>query len=149
MVTSEPSGPAREGEDRPYGGPVGGQAVAPPVVTTRGLSSLRPFHHRNYFLVWWGGMVSVIGSWMQTVAVGALVVAHTGKATWAVVIAAAGFLPIGLLSPVGGALADRIPRRPALMAGNLVAGTVALAIALLVAAGWDSPGANVQRNYST
>ena len=71
---------------------------------------------------------------------GALVVAHTGKATWAVVIAAAGFLPIGLLSPVGGALADRIPRRPALMAANLVAGTVALAIALLVAAGWDSPG---------
>ncbi len=140
MVTSEPSGPAPQGGDWPYEGTVGGQAVAPPVVTTRGLSSLRPFHHRNYFLVWWGGMVSVIGSWMQTVAVGALVVAHTGKATWAVVIAAAGFLPIGLLSPVGGALADRIPRRPALVAGNLLAGTVALTIALLVAAGWDSPG---------
>jgi MFS family permease len=85
-------------------------------------------------------MVSVIGSWMQTVAVGALVVAHTGKATWAVVIAAAGFLPIGLLSPLGGALADRAPRRAALMAGNLAAGAVALTIALLVAAGWDSPG---------
>jgi MFS family permease len=85
-------------------------------------------------------MVSVIGSWMQTVAVGALVVAHTGKATWAVVIAAAGFLPIGLLSPVGGALADRIPRRAALVVGNLLAGAVALTIALLVAAGWDSPG---------
>ncbi len=85
-------------------------------------------------------MVSVIGSWMQTVAVGALVVAHTGKATWAVVIAAGAFLPIGLLSPVGGALADRIPRRAALVAGNLLAGAVALVIALLVAAGRDGPG---------
>ena len=84
-------------------------------------------------------MVSVIGSWMQTVAVGALIVAHTGKATWAVVVAAGGFLPIGLLSPVGGALADRIPRRAALVMGNLLAGAVALAIALLVAAGRDSP----------
>ena len=85
-------------------------------------------------------MVSVIGSWMQTVAVGALVVAHTGKATWAVVIAAGAFLPIGLLSPVGGALADRIPRRAALVVGNLLAGLVALVIALLVAARQDSPG---------
>ena len=85
-------------------------------------------------------MVSVIGSWMQTVAVGALIVAHTGKATWAVVIAAGAFLPIGLLSPVGGALAARIPRRAALVAGNLLAGAVALAIALLVAARRDSPG---------
>jgi MFS family permease len=76
---------------------------------------------------------------MQTVAVGALVVAHTGKATWAVAVAAAGFLPIGLLSPLGGALADRVRRRPALVAGNLLAAAVALAIALLVAAGWDSP----------
>ena len=84
-------------------------------------------------------MVSVIGSWMQTVAVGALIVAHTGKATWAVVVAAGGFLPIGLLSPVGGALADRIPRRAALVMGNLLAGAVALAIALLAAAGRDSP----------
>ena len=77
---------------------------------------------------------------MQTVAVGALVIAHTGKATWAVAIAAGAFLPIGLLSPLGGALADRIPRRAALVTGNLAAGAVALVIALLVAAGRDGPG---------
>src|ERR1700690_4564243 len=104
----------------------------------RRLVALRPLRHRNYALLWAGGMVSVIGSWMQTVAVGALVVAHTGSATWAVVIAAGGFLPIGLLSPIGGALADRIARRPALIAGNLLAGIVALVLALLVGAGRDS-----------
>jgi MFS family permease len=140
MVRSQPTYPVPRDENWRHGGNISGQAVAPPVAGGRGLSSLRPFHHRNYLLVWSGGMVSVIGSWMQTVAVGALVVAHTGKATWAVVIAAAGFLPIGLLSPVGGALADRIPRRAALVTGNLLAGAVALAIALLVAAGRDSPG---------
>lgn len=77
---------------------------------------------------------------MQTVAVGALVVAHTGKALWAVVIAAGGFLPIGILSPVGGALADRISRKPVLVLGNLAAAGVALAIALLVGRGDDAPG---------
>jgi len=109
-------------------------------VPSGGISSLRPFHYRNYLLLWSGGMVSVIGSWMQTVAVGALIVAHTGNATWAVVIAAGGFLPIGVLSPLGGALADRVPRRAALVVGNLLAGAVALVIALLVATGRDSPG---------
>ena len=138
MARREPASPV-PGDNLAYGEMAGAQAVSAPVVTARGLSSLRPFHHRNYLLVWSGGIVSVIGSWMQTVAVGALVVAHTGKATWAVVIAAGAFLPIGLLSPVGGALADRIPRRPALIAGNLLAGVVALVIALLVAAGRDSP----------
>ncbi len=139
VAASEPSS-RKSGQDFAYGESSGGQAVASPVVPGRGLSSLRPFHHRNFFLLWAGGMVSVVGSWMQTVAVGALIVARTGSATWAVVIAAGGFLPIGLLSPVGGALADRIPRRAALVIGNLLAGVVALAIAILVASGRDSPG---------
>ena len=129
VARSESSGQGAGDRDRPSAESVAGQAVVSPV-PARGLSSLRPFHYRNYFLLWAGGMVSVIGSWMQTVAVGALIVAHTGKATWAVVVAAGGFLPIGLLSPVGGALADRIPRRAALVMGNLLAGAVALAIAL-------------------
>ena len=136
---SESSGASSWNRDWRHGDSAGSRPAAGPVVPGRGLSSLRPFHHRNFFLLWAGGMVSVIGSWMQTVAVGALIVARTGSATWAVVIAAGGFLPIGLLSPVGGALADRIPRRAALVAGNLLAGAVALAIAVLVADGRDSP----------
>lgn len=107
---------------------------------SRRLVALRPLSHRNYALLWTGGLVSIVGSWMQTVAVGALVISHTGKAVWAVVIAAGAFLPIGLLSPVGGALADRIPRRPTLILGNVLAGAVALVIAILVANGRDGPG---------
>ncbi|MDA8321572.1 MAG: MFS transporter [Actinomycetota bacterium] len=105
----------------------------------RSLSSLTPFRYRAFTLLWTAGLVSTVGSWMQTVAVGALVVTNTGQATWAVLVAAGAFLPIGLLSPVGGALADRLPRRPVLAIGNLVAAGTAAVIAVEVAAGRDSP----------
>ena len=80
---------------------------------------------------------------MQTVAVGALIISNTGSATWAVLVAAGAFLPIGVLSPIGGALADRLPRRPVLAIGNLAAAGTAILLAILVAAGHDSPGALV------
>ncbi|HEY2442658.1 MAG TPA: MFS transporter [Streptosporangiaceae bacterium] len=109
----------------------------------RGLASLQPFRHRSFALLWTAGLVSTVGSWMQTVAVGALVISDTGNAIWAVLVAAGAFLPIGVLSPVGGALADRLPRRPVLALGNLVAAAAAAVIGVLVAAGHDNPGALV------
>jgi len=71
--------------------------------------------------------------------VGALLISRTGQATWAVLVAAAAFLPIGLLSPVGGALADRVARRPVLIAGNVAEGAVAFGLAALVATGHEDP----------
>jgi MFS family permease len=106
-------------------------------------SSLQPFRHRSFTLLWAAGFISYVGSWMQTVAVGALVVSDTGSATWAVLVAAGAFLPIGLLAPIGGALADRMARRPVLVAGNLAAAGTAVLLAILVAAGRDSPAALV------
>src|SRR6202034_1583018 len=111
--------------------------------TDRGFSSLRPFRHRSFTLLWTGGLISTVGSWMQTVAVGALIISDTGSATWAVLVDAGGFLPIGLLSPIGGALADRLPRRPGLVIGDLAAAATAALIAVLVAGGHDNPGALV------
>jgi len=131
MTTRTPAGLAGE-QDGPQ-----------PARRGRGPSSLRPFRHRAFTLLWAAGLISMIGSWMQTVAVGALVISDTGQATWAVLVAAGAFLPIGVLAPVGGALADRLPRRPVLAAGNLVAAATALALALLVAAGHTNPGALV------
>src|SRR5260370_17662387 len=105
----------------------------------RGLASLRPFRYRAFRLLWAAGLISTIGSWMQTVAVGALVISDTGRATWAVLVAAGAFLPTGLLSPVGGALADRLPRRPLLVIGNLAAAATSVLLAAAVATGHDSP----------
>lgn len=55
--------------------------------------------------------MSNIGSWVQTVGVGILVTEMTGRAGWTGLVAAAAFVPIGFLSPVGGAMADRVDRR--------------------------------------
>ena len=90
-------------------------------------------------MLWSASLVSNVGTWMQTVAVGALVISRTGQPSWAVLVAAGAFLPIGLLSPVGGALADRLPRRPVIAAGNLAQGLVAGLIAALVAGGHAGP----------
>ncbi len=102
-------------------------------------SALRPLRYRNFALLWTASLVSNVGSWMQTVAVGALVISRTGQPSWAVLVAAGAFLPIGVLSPIGGALADRLPRRPVIAGGNLAAGVIAAVIAILVAGGHDGP----------
>jgi MFS family permease len=75
------------------------------------LAPLSPLRHRDFALVWSAALVSNVGSWMQTVAVGVLVTVHTGQARWTGLVAAAAFLPMGLLSPIGGAMADRHDRR--------------------------------------
>jgi MFS family permease len=102
-------------------------------------AALRPLRHRNFAVLWTASLVSNIGTWMQTIAVGALVISRTGQASWAVLVAAGAFLPIGLLSPVGGALADRLPRRPVIAAGNLIEGVIAAVIAWLVGTGQAAP----------
>ena len=65
----------------------------------------------------------------------------------AVLVAAGAFLPLGLLSPVGGALADRLPRRPVLMLGNAAAAGTAVGLAILVADGQGSPLALVASDH--
>ena len=103
-------------------------------------SSFRPLRHRDFALLWSSSLVSNIGTWMQTVAVGALVTAQTGKAGWTALVAVAAFLPLGLLSPVGGAIADRTDRRRWLLVGNLVETALAGGLAVLSATGRASPG---------
>lgn len=73
--------------------------------------SLAPFRQRSYARFWTGAFVSNIGTWMETVGVGILVTKQTGQAGWAGIVAAAGFLPSAFAGLIGGALADRIPRR--------------------------------------
>lgn len=104
------------------------------------LSSLRPLRHRNFALIWSAALLSNIGSWMQTVAVGVLVTAKTGKAGWTGLVAAAAFLPIGLLSPVGGLMADRMDRRKWLFLTTVGETAFAAALTVLAATGHASPG---------
>jgi MFS family permease len=75
------------------------------------LISFAPFRHSGYTRLWTGAFVSNIGTWMETIALGIYVQEHTNQAAWTGTVAAAAFVPIAFFSPLGGALADRFPRR--------------------------------------
>ncbi|HEV3132985.1 MAG TPA: MFS transporter [Acidimicrobiales bacterium] len=103
------------------------------------LASLRPLRSRNFALIWSAALVSNVGTWMQTVALGVLVYARTGQPAWTGLVAAAAFIPIGLLAPLGGALADRLDRRRWLIVTTLAEMTFAALLAVLAATGHDPP----------
>jgi MFS family permease len=103
------------------------------------LSALRPLRHRNFALIWAAALLSNIGSWMQTVAVGVFVTARTGRPGWTGLVAAAAFLPIGLLSPLGGVLADRVDRRLWLFVTTAGEAGFAVCLTVLAATGHATP----------
>lgn len=122
---SKSEGAGRRGSERPE--------------RVRGLA-FAPLRHRNYALVWAAGLLSNVGTWMETVAVGDLVADQTGEAGWTALVAAAGFLPMGLMGPLGGALADRLDRRLMLVWMTAAQMVCAVALTALAATGHASPG---------
>ncbi len=101
--------------------------------------SFAPFRHRRFALLWAGAFVSNIGTWMETVGVGILVTTATGKAGWTGLVAAAGFVPTALLAPLGGALADRVPRRTLLLITTAFQITFAALLTFVTSVGDPSP----------
>lgn len=78
----------------------------------RGLShTFRSLQHRNYRLFFFGQLVSLLGSWVQTTALTWLAYDLTQRSAWAAAVAAAQILPTFVLGAWGGALADRWPKR--------------------------------------
>lgn len=108
-------------------------------MSLRGFTPLRPLRQRDFAVVWAAALLSNIGSWMQTVAVGVLITDLTGQAKWTGLVAAAAFLPLGLLSPVGGAMADRVDRRRLLLATTVGETVFAGGLAVLTATGRADP----------
>jgi MFS family permease len=90
---------------------------------TRTFASLKIRNYRLYFI---GLTVSQCGTWMQTVAQGWLMLACQ-------------FLPMLLLSPMGGMLADRASKRRILSVTQSLAGIQALTMGILIASGSIEP----------
>ena len=111
------------------------------------LVSLRPLRSRNFALIWSAALVSNLGSWMQTVALGVLVYQRTSAPGWTALVAAAGFVPIGLLAPVGGALADRLDRRKWLIVTTCAETLFAVVLAVLAGLHHDPPWALVLLSF--
>jgi MFS family permease len=102
-------------------------------------ASLRPLGSRNFALLWSAALVSNAGSWVQAVALGVFVTARTHEPVWTGLVAAAAFLPNGLLAPLGGALADRLDRRRWLMLTTAAEMAMAALLAAMAATGAATP----------
>jgi len=93
----------------------------------------RALSHRNYRLFWIGAFLSNVGTWMQAVAQGWLVLQLTNSPFWLGLDAFMATAPGFVFTLVGGVFADRIDRRRLLLYTQVVAGLAALALAGLVA----------------
>jgi len=93
------------------------------------------FGHRNYRLFFAGQAVSLVGTWMQQVAQGWLVLTLSGDPLWLGVVAAAQFLPVMVLGLFAGLLADVLPKRQTLIAVQAVMMLLAVILTVLTATG--------------
>lgn len=97
--------------------------------------TFRSLRHRNFRLYAGGQLVSMVGTWLQAVAQSWLVYRLTGSS---LLLGLVGFclqLPVLLLSPLGGTVADRVPRRGLLMVTAGLSGLLALVLAGLTLSG--------------
>jgi MFS family permease len=94
-----------------------------------------PFRHRNYRLFWGGQLVSLAGTWMQSIAQAWLITELTPDPVWLGVVAAAQFTPVLILGLFGGVIADVLPKRQMLIATQVALMGLAALQALLVATG--------------
>jgi MFS family permease len=93
------------------------------------VSSLR---QRNYRLFFFGQLVSVAGTWMQSVAQSFLVLDLTHSGTQLGLTSAARFLPMFLFGPIGGVFADRMDRQRVLYVTQTLSGLLAGVFAVTV-----------------
>jgi MFS family permease len=104
-------------------------------VPTRVRLALRALRHRNLRLFFTGQGISLVGTWMQQVAIGWLVYRLTDSALLLGVIGFGGRFPAFLMAPFAGALADRWDRYRMVMAAQVCAMLQAVALAVLVLSG--------------
>src|SRR6476661_8370398 len=95
----------------------------------------RALSHRNFRLFWAGAFLSNVGTWMQAVAQGWLVLQLTNSAFWLGLDAFMATAPGFLLTLVGGVFADLIDRRRLLLVTQVISGLAALGLATLVSTG--------------
>jgi MFS family permease len=91
-----------------------------------GSRTFRALRHRNYRLFVGGQLVSLVGTWLQSVSQAWLVYRLAGSPLLLGLVGFCGQLPVLLLSPLGGTAADRLDRRRILVATQSSAMLLAL-----------------------
>lgn len=97
--------------------------------------TFRALHIRNYRLFWFGQLVSVTGTWMQSIGQAWLVLRLTNSPFALGLVTMIQFAPILALSLFGGVIADRFPKRQILLVTQSVMLLQAAVLAVLVSTG--------------
>jgi MFS family permease len=92
----------------------------------------RAFRYPNYRLFYYGQSISLIGVWVQNIAMGWLLYRLTGSALLLGTVAFAQQIPSLFIMPFAGVLADRFNRRKVLIISQAAAMVVAFVLAFLV-----------------
>jgi MFS family permease len=107
----------------------------PEVLLPRTFAALR---HRNFRLFWFGQLISLIGTWMQSIAQSWLVLDITKSVFMLGLVSAIGTLPVLLFALPAGAICDRVNKRYLL----IVTQTVMMLLAFIL---WGLAAAHVVR----
>ena len=97
------------------------------------LGAFRALHHRNFRLFFGGQFTSLIGTWMQSVAQGWLVLKLTDSALMLGVVSFAGYLPVLLVTLFAGVVVDHADRRRLIVVTQVV---LMLSALILTALSW-------------
>ena len=97
--------------------------------------TLRALGYRNFQLFFGGQLISLVGTWMQNVAQAWLVYRLTGSSALLGAVGFVGQIPVFLLAPVGGIVADRYSRRNIVVATQTASMLLAFAMAALTLSG--------------
>src|SRR5512139_189793 len=88
--------------------------------------------HRDFRLFWFGQVISLSGTWMQSVAQGWLVYSLTKSPLYLGIVATAASLPVLLFTLIGGVVADRLSKRTLLIITQTLSMAPALSLAILI-----------------
>src|SRR5215210_1474707 len=109
------------------------QPPLPPAPARRRSEMFRSLAHRNFRLFWTGAFLSNVGTWMQAVAQGWLVLQLTDSPFWLGVDGFMATAPGLLLTLLAGVFADLVDRRRLLIFTQIGAGLSSLTLGILIA----------------
>ena len=107
--------------------------IRPPSGRVKTFSSLQ--NHVNYRYLWTGNLFANCAQWLQFITIGWLALDISGSALHSILTVAVRALPVLILGPWGGVLADRLDRRKLVMSVQLLMVASALAFGVLLAKG--------------
>jgi MFS family permease len=96
---------------------------------------LRALHHRNFQLFFSGQLISLTGTWMQSIAESWLVYRLTGSALKLGAVGFASQIPVFLVAPIGGIVADRKNRHRIVIATQVASLVLASILAVITLTG--------------